>query len=163
VTIREATDRDLEQIRVIQNQGIADRSATLDEVRKTADDVTRWALDHGGRYTVLVADDADTIQGWASLNRYSPRAAYDAVADLSIYVRRESRGRGVGKALLAALEAMAIDHRFHKIVLFAIVGNIAGRALYENRGFREVGTFREQGKLDGAYVDVLAMEKILES
>ncbi len=161
MTIREAADLDLEQIRVIYNQGIADRSATLDEAPKTADDMTRWSQGHGGRYAVLVAEDAGTIHGWASLSRYSPRAAYDAVADLSIYVRRGSRGRGVGKALLSELERVAIGHLFHKIVLFAMAGNTAGRALYETRGFREVGTFREQGKLDGEYVDVLAMEKIL--
>jgi L-amino acid N-acyltransferase YncA len=40
------------------------------------------------------------IAGWASLNRYSHRAAYDGVADLSIYIERSHRGIGMGKALL---------------------------------------------------------------
>jgi L-amino acid N-acyltransferase YncA len=46
-------------------------------------------------------------------------------------------------------------------VLFTFGFNEAGQRLYRSRGFREVGVFRNQGKLDGEYVDVMAMEKLL--
>jgi L-amino acid N-acyltransferase YncA len=46
-------------------------------------------------------------------------------------------------------------------VLFTFASNAQGLGLYRKRGFEKVGVFREQGRLDGRFIDVLAMEKIL--
>ena len=160
--VRSATDADLEAIRRIYNQGIEDRIATLDEDPKTADDIAEWWKAHQGRYAVLVAEDRDRkIVGWASLNPYSHRCAYAGVADLSVYVARDARATGIGSLLLRALEKTAKAHEFHKIVLFTFAFNTGGQGLYRKLGYREVGTFREMGRLDGRFVDVMAMEKIL--
>ncbi|MCY9133259.1 GNAT family N-acetyltransferase [Bacillus atrophaeus] len=101
------------------------------------------------------------VAGWASLNSYSHRCAYRGVAGLSIYISRSYRGRGVGKALLASIEKEAVDADIHKIVLFTFPFNMLGQGLYSSMGYRQVGIFKEQGKLDGQYVDIMAMEKIL--
>jgi phosphinothricin acetyltransferase len=161
MTVRSATQADLETIRAIHNQGIEDRDATLDLDPKSEEDAAEWYAAHGGRYVVLVAERDGAIAGWASLNRYSHRCAYDGVADLSVYVERTVRGTGVGRTLLAAIEEAARANDFHKIVLFALAHNEAGRRLYRSAGYREVGLFMEQGRLDGRYVDVIAMERIV--
>lgn len=158
--IRTAVRDDLPAIRAIYNQGIEDRIATLDQDLKTEADIEHWFAAHGGRYAILVAEEDGALCGWASLNRYSPRLAYDGVADLSIYVRRELRGRGLGSALLEELEASARANGFHKLVLFAFDFNEPGQRLYRRSGFRKVGTFTRQGRLDGRFVDVVAMEKV---
>ena len=159
---RSAGISDLDEIRRIYDEGIADRVATLDESPKDAEEMADWWREHSGRYAVLVAQDAvGQIVGWASLNPYSHRCAYNGVADLSVYVARAARGRGVGSALMAALERVAERNAFHKIVLFTLPFNEPGQGLYRKCGYREVGTFAEQGLLDGRRVDVMAMEKIL--
>jgi phosphinothricin acetyltransferase len=160
--VRSAAPGDLESIRRIYNEGIEDRIATLDEDPKTPGDIAAWWANHRDRYAVLVAEDgAGAVAGWASLNPYSHRCAYGGVADLSIYVAREMRGAGVGSVLLASLERRAAELDFHKIVLFALTSNARGCALYRKHGYREVGVFREHGRLDGIYMDVVAMEKLL--
>jgi phosphinothricin acetyltransferase len=83
------------------------------------------------------------------------------VADFSVYVERAWRGKGVGSALLERLVALAREHGFHKLVLSAFPTNTGGIALYEKFGFRTVGIYREQGRLDGAWVDTIVMEKLL--
>jgi L-amino acid N-acyltransferase YncA len=50
---------------------------------------------------------------------------------------------------------------YHKLVLAAFPYNAAGCALYERCGFRTVGIYREQGMLDGKWVDVILMEQLL--
>ncbi|MFN2460984.1 MAG: arsinothricin resistance N-acetyltransferase ArsN1 family A [Candidatus Velthaea sp.] len=160
--MRDAGPADVAAIRAVYNEGIADRIATLDEDPKTEADIAEWWSAHGGRYAVLVAcEKFGPVTGWASLNPYSRRCAYRGVADLSIYVARRWRGTGVGATLLEALEGRARDNAFHKVVLFTFAFNAAAQRLYARFGYREVGTFREQGRLDGAFVDVMAMEKIL--
>ncbi|KZE40862.1 GCN5 family acetyltransferase [Brevibacillus parabrevis] len=159
--VRKASDVDLESILAIYNQGIVDRIATLESEVKDYNYIRKWFDEHQGRYTVLVAEVDNTIIGWASLNRYSNRCAYDGVADLSIYIERDYRGKGVGKVLLRKLEETARSHQFYKIVLFTFPFNGLGQGLYKKCGYREVGVFHNQGILDGNFVDVMAMEKIL--
>jgi len=160
--VRSATAGDLDAIGRIYNEGIEDRIATLDVDPKTADDMTAWWSVHQERYAVLVAENpGGDVIGWASLNPYSNRCAYNGVVDLSVYVARDARGTGVGSLLLRALEKTAKAHDFHKIVLFTFTFNASGQGLYRKLGYREVGTFHEMGKLDGKFVDVMAMEKTL--
>ena len=161
LTIRSAEPADLEAIRRIYNEGIEDRVATLDADPKDEAEIAEWWEAHAGRYAVLVAERTAEIAGWASLNAYSHRCAYDGVADLSIYISRSARGTGVGKQLLAALERVARANAFYKIVLFTFPFNEAGQRLYRGLGYREVGVFKEQGRLDGRPMDVMAMEKLL--
>lgn len=162
ISTRAANAADLETIRIIYNQGIEDRIATLDTDAKSANDIVAWWSAHDDKYAVVVAVEKDAVLGWASLNRFSHRCAHGAIADLSVYVARSERGKGVGKILLSDLEDRARGS-FHKIVLHALNKNEAGKRLYAAFGFREVGVFREHGRLDGTFVDVVAMEKLLAS
>jgi phosphinothricin acetyltransferase len=161
VTVRAATGADADAIRAIHNQGIEDRIATLDATLRTAEDTRTWLAERGPRHPVLVAEEPDGVVGWASLNRYNARAAYDHVADFSVYVERASRGKGIGRQLLDTLIARARELGFHKMVLAAMANNDAGVALYTRAGFTRVGIFHEQGLRDGKWVDVVIMEKLL--
>jgi L-amino acid N-acyltransferase YncA len=161
VSIRESNESDIKSILTIYNQGIEDRIATLETEIKDDTYMRNWFDKHRGRYKVIVAEDKGQIVGWASLNQYNNRSAYDGVADLSVYISRDYRGKGVGKKLLAKLESLAKVNGFHKMILFTFPINQLGQGLYRRMGFREVGVFKNQGKLDGKFVDVMAMEKIL--
>ncbi|MBB3113070.1 phosphinothricin acetyltransferase [Paenibacillus phyllosphaerae] len=161
LTVRMANAQDLQTILDIYNQGIEDRIATLEMDTKDLEYMTTWFSNHGDRYSVLVAEHNDSIIGWAALNRYSPRAAYDGVADLSIYIERAHRGKGIGQRLLRELEETAERNGFYKIVLFTFSYNGLGQGLYRKQGYREVGVFQKQGILDGEFVDVMAMEKLI--
>lgn len=108
-----------------------------------------------------MAEVQSRVVGWASLNAFNPRPVYDAVADISVYVERHWRGHGVGRQLLEELTLLAPTLGYHKLVLAAFPFNKAGVALYERLGFTTVGIYHEQGQLDGRWVDVLIMEKLL--
>ena len=159
--IREVRETDIESIMAIYNEGIEDRIATLETEAKDLSYMTEWFKQHQNRYSVVVAEEGNKIIGWASLNPYNNRCAYDGVADISVYISREYRGKGVGGKLLSTLEIKAKEHNFHKLVLFTFPFNRLGQGLYKKRSFREVGIFQNQGVLDGEFVDVLPMEKIL--
>ena len=158
---RLATAADAERICLIYNQGIEDRLATLETELRTPEERRQWLASRGPRHPVIVAETDGAVAGWGSLNVYNARDAYRFVADFSVYVERRYRGKGVGAALLTRLIELGREHGFHKLVLSAFPNNTAGMALYERMGFRTVGIYREQGMLDGRWVDTIVMEKLL--
>lgn len=167
--LREATGADVPAVIAIRNQGVEDRNATLDTEPYTLAEGLEWFAVHDARHPILVAVDPargdpaspGAVVGWASLNVFNPRHGYRLVAELSVYVDREYRARGVGSRLLEALLERARALGYHKVVLTAMAHNAAARTLYARFGFREVGTFREQGLVDGRWIDTVIMEKIL--
>jgi phosphinothricin acetyltransferase len=161
MTIRFALLDDAPAICTIYNQGIEDRVATLETERRDPEERRRWLGSRGTRYPVVVAEWGGQIVAWASLNSFNPRHCYDHVADISVYVERSWRGKGVGRVLLARLVELGRSLGFHKLVLACFPTNKPGVALYEGMGFVAVGVYREQGLLDGQWVDVLMMEQLL--
>ena len=161
LTVRPATPADAPAIAVIYNQGIEDRLATLETQLRSPEERREWLAARGPRHPVIVAEADGQVVGWASLNSFNPRPAYDHVADISVYVERAWRGRGVGGRLLERLDALARAIGYHKMVLAAFPFNAAGMGLYRRMGFAPVGIYREQGLLDGRWVDVIVMERLL--
>ncbi len=186
--VRLAAPADAEAICRIYNQGIEDRVATLETELRTPEERRQWLSARSPRHPVIVAEfvvagtvspaltegglrearpgsvSADNRSGaiaWASLNVFNAREAYRHVADISVYVEREWRGKGAGRVLLEKLDDLGRQHGFHKLVLSAFPFNTGGMALYERLGYRTVGIYREQGRLDGKWVDTIVMEKLL--
>ena len=159
--VRAARFADLPLIQDIHNQGIIDRVATLDTALRTMADTQLWFKRHGPRHPVLVAEAGDSLAGWAALNTFNVRPAYQYVADLSIYLARPWRGKGLGSRLLQALIPLARALGYHKIVLSAFPTNAAGMRLYTRQGFTTVGIYKEMGLVDGRWVDTILMEKLL--
>jgi L-amino acid N-acyltransferase YncA len=145
----------------IYNQGIEDRVATLETEPRTPDERRQWLAARGPRHPVVLAEANGDVVAWGSLNPYSARDAYRHVADFSIYVERGWRGKGAGRVVLTRLIELARELGYHKMVLSAFPTNEAGMALYEKLGFRTVGIYKEQGQLDGQWVDTIVMEKLL--
>jgi L-amino acid N-acyltransferase YncA len=169
IAIRAATEADAPAICLIYNQGIEDRIATLETELRTPEERRRWLAARGPRHPVFVAEADDpsrednkmNVVGWSSLNAFNPREAYRHVADISVYVERGWRGRGVGRRLLEHLIERARALGYHKMMLSTFPFNASGVALYERMGFTRVGVFREMGQLDGRWIDTLIMEKML--
>ena len=158
--VRPARADDTDAVTAIYNEGIADR-ATLETEPRTTEERRNWLSSHDARHPVVVAENDGVVIGWASLNVFNPREAYRHVADISVYVARAARGQGAGTVLLERLVDLGREIGFHKLVLAGFPTNGTSVALYRRLGFREVGVYREQGLLDGRWVDVVIMERLL--
>lgn len=159
--LRAATLADAGAICTIFNEAIADRVATLETELRVPAEREEWLRARTPRHPVFVIELDGEVVAWASLNPFNARRVYDHVADFSVYVARHMRGHHLGQQLLTHLLAIAPELGYHKLVLAAFPTNEAGMRLYRRCGFREVGVYREQGELDGRWVDVVVMEKLL--
>jgi hypothetical protein len=133
----------------------------------------RYITRSGGRDDEVVAGQRwEGVVGFRSFWRPSRSTARAGLSGLSrrltIPSRRDSgRSRGIAASVpdrSSALTDMVVAARrlaYHKMVLAAFPTNVQGIALYERVGFRAVGVYREQGQLDGKWVDVVIMERLL--
>lgn len=161
ITIRPATEDDADAIARIYSIGIAERTATYDTEPRTAADILPKIAD-AARYPQIVAvNDEGAIVGWAGTSGYRPRACYAGIAEFSIYIDPAARGQGIGKPLLNGLIDAAAAAGFWKILSRIFTFNTASRALCVACGFREVGIYENHGKLDGRWLDVVIVERLI--
>jgi len=163
VKIRPATPADASAIAAIYNEAIATTTATFDTEAKSTDERTRWLESHDERHPVLVAELDGTVVGWASLTRWSDRAAYDDTAETSFYVYSNQRGRGIGRRLQEALIDEARRFGFHTLIARITAGSAESLHLHETTGFTQVGVLKEVGRKFGKLLDVHVLQKMLES
>jgi L-amino acid N-acyltransferase YncA len=160
IQIREARADDAAAIADIYNHGIEDRGATFETEPRTPDDILA-KLAERDQFPMIVAVDNATVIGWAGLSRYRPRACYAGIAEFSIYLARSARGHGFGRQLLTSLIDVARDRGYWKLVSRIFPFNAASRALCKSCGFREVGVYEKHGRLDGQWLDVVIVERLI--
>lgn len=161
VTIRPATLDDAPAIAEIYNQGILARIATYETILRTPEDIDTNLKASSGRYPYLVAEINGAVMGWASVSSYRPRECYAGIGEFSIYVHQDARGKGVGKVLLPALVRAAEEAGFWKLLSRVFLFNTASRRLCAAFGFREVGIYEKHAKLDGEWLDVVIVERLI--
>ena len=152
---------DAEAIARIHNEGIADRLATFETEPRTTEDIARLLRERAPRWPTVVVERDGRVIAWASASEYRPRACYSGVAEFSVYVARDARGPGIGRAAMEGLIRASVGRGLHKLVSRIFPENLASLALCRALGFREVGVYRRHAKLDGAWKDVVIVELLL--
>jgi phosphinothricin acetyltransferase len=153
MTIEALLPTDWPAVRAIYEEGID--VGTFEEL------VPTWEEWDGGHlvWPRLVAREEGPVLGWAALAPYSDRACYRGVAENSIYVAREARGRGIGRALLERLCAEADAAQIWTLQASVLASNEPSIALHAQCGFRVVGVREKLARKRGEWSDVVLMER----
>jgi L-amino acid N-acyltransferase len=161
--VRDAVEADLPAIFEIYHEQVLHGTATFDTQPKTAAEQSRWFAAHPrDRYPILVAEVDGVIAGWARLYPWSDRCAYARSAENSVYVRKDLRGKGVGKALMRELIARARGAGICVLLARIAEGNPPSVRLHSDVGFERIGTMRRVGQKFGRILDVELMQLHLD-
>ena len=134
---------------------------TLNEFEERIDNITK-------KYPYLVYEEDDKILGYAYANYLGKREAYSISAELSIYVDKDARKKGIGKSLCAEIEKRLKDMGIKN--LYALVAYPPCKTKYldtnsydfhKHLGFNEVGHLHKCGRKFDEYFDMVYMEKLL--
>ena len=153
MTIEALLPADWPAVRAIYEQGLD--LGTFEELVPTWDEWDRGHL----VWPRLVAREDGRVVGWAALAPYSDRACYRGVAENSIYIAREARGRGIGRALLERLCRDADEAQIWTIQAGILAANEPSIALHAACGFRVVGVRERLARKRGEWSDVVLMER----
>jgi len=149
-TFRDATQTELPAIVAIYNQTIAGRMVTADLEPVTLEERQPWFAAHiPGQHPIWVAERDEHIAGWLSFSKFHPRAAYDATAELSIYIDTSERRQGLGAVFLQRTITEAPSLGLKNLVGLVFGHNAPSLALFERFGFARWGTLPDVALLDG--------------
>ncbi|TNM31243.1 GNAT family N-acetyltransferase [Streptomyces sedi] len=163
--VRPATAADLTAVAEIYAHYVTHTAITFEEVVPDAD---AWRERHGAitarGLPFLVAEEGDTVTGYAYAGPWRTRPAYRHTVEDSLFLAPGHTGRGLGGVLLRALMARAADAGARQMVaVIADVGTPASAALHRRHGFRDVGRLTGVGRKHGRWVDTLLMQRALDA
>lgn len=159
--VRTASSADAEAITRIYNQGIEERIATFETEPRTVVQVANMLEEKGQDHPAVVVESDGVVIAFAWAGSYRSRPCYAGVAEHSVYVAREARGKGAGLMALNALADAYAALGYWKLLSRIFPENISSLNLHERAGFRVVGVYKRHGKLDGAWRDTVIVEKLL--
>ena len=147
----------------IYNEAILHTVATFDTEPKTIEEMKTWFKNHDQKHPLLVAEQKGLIVGWASLSEWSDRCAYSETAEISLYVRKEHQGSGIGRKLLKEIMPEGQKMGLHTVIARIAEGNERSINLFKSEKFENIGIMKEVGKKFGKRLDVFLMQKIFDT
>lgn len=144
------------QVRAIYLEGVATGHATFET---EAPEWERWDAAHLPFARLVALAEDGRVAGWAALGPVSSRKVYEGVAEVSVYVGGEFRGKGLGRALLEALVRESEANGAWTLQAGIFPENVASVELHRSCGFRVVGRRERIGKLKGVWRDTVLLER----
>ena len=149
------TPQDWESVRTIYLEGLATKNASFETEGPSWEE---WDKKHHQECR-LVYRAGDQVYGFAALSPTSSRWAYRGVAEVSIYIKEERRGNGIGHLLLEALINCSEEKGIWTLQGGIFPENISSLKLHEKHGFRLVGSREKVGKHFGVWRDTVILER----
>jgi phosphinothricin acetyltransferase len=157
--IRDATKSDVPAILGIYNDVVTNTTAIYDERPSTLEERQAWFEARSKNFPVLVGELNGEVVGFSTFGEWRSRWGYRFTVEHSVHVRADCRGKGFGRQLIEVLFPRAAAMNVHMMIAHIDSAAAASLRLHEKLGFKNVGTFREVGKMRGGWLSVVAMQK----
>lgn len=160
ITFKDASIEDLPIIVAIYNSTIASRMVTADTEPVSINDRLAWFHEHNPyKRPLWVVEYDGEICGWVSLQSFYGRPAYNATAEISIYLHEDFRGKGLGKKILNKVIEECPRLGIDTILGFIFGHNEPSIKLFSSFGFEKWARLPEVAKLDGIKRDLVILGK----
>ena len=161
--IRIATESDLPQILAIYGPYVENTTISFEYEVPTPEGFRARFLEITRQFPWLVWEEDGVILGYAYACAPFERAAYQWCAEPSIYLLTQAQGKGIGRRLYEALEAILTAQGYRLSYAIITSENAASLAFHRALGYREIAQLPGCGYKLGRHLGVTWMEKKLAS
>lgn len=164
--IRSAEIEDAKEILSIYAPYVEKTAITFEYTTPSLSEMERRIEERKDKYPFLLLENQGEILGYAYLSPFKEREAYSWSSETSIYLKMETRGKGLGTMLLSSLEKEA--EKMNLLSLDACIAMPREETEYltdqsirfhEKRGYKRVAHFPQSGYKFGRWFDMVWMEK----
>ena len=158
--IRQAVRGDAEAIAEIWNPMIRDSLVTFyPHPRSPAEIATLIATRAGEGHPFLVSHLGRELHGFGTYGQFRPGPGYARTMEHTIVLAPSAQGKGIGRALMAALEDHARGRGMHAMIGAITATNTESLRFHAALGYAEVGRLPEVGWKFGTFHDLVLMQK----
>ncbi len=155
MTIEPLTEKHWPEVKAIYKSGVATGNTNFS---LAFPDWDGWNKTHV-KNCRLVATENATVLGWAALTAITDQCVFAGVAEVSIYIAADARGKGIGKQLLKAVIDESERNNFWTLEARIFPENLASVRIHQENGFRIIGNRERIGQLNGVWRDTLLLER----
>ncbi|MCB1390988.1 MAG: N-acetyltransferase [Rhodobacteraceae bacterium] len=156
--IRSARPDDAAAIAAFWNPIIRDTAITFSPLEKSVAEIADMIAT---RECFLVADTGAGAEGLVTYAQFRGGPGYARSQEHTIILAPTARGRGMGRALMGAMETAARARGHHAMIGGVSGSNPEGIAFHAALGYRETGRMPEVGWKLGRWHDLVLMQKLL--
>ncbi|MGL5353933.1 MAG: GNAT family N-acetyltransferase [Clostridium sp.] len=144
--IRHGEEKDLEDILEIYNDAILNTTAVYTYKVQTLEQRKEWFNNKVSEgYPVFVFEENNIVVGFSTFGPFRPWEAYKYTIEHSVYVNKESRGKGIGALLLKKIIEEVNERGYATLVAGIDSKNTVSIKIHENLGFKYCGTIKKAG------------------
>ena len=155
VEITKLTEKHWPEVRAIYESGLATGNANFSTQTRGWEE---WDFAHLINCR-LAAVENHVVLGWAALSATSDRCVYEGVAEVSVYIRDDARGKGIGGGLLKTIVEENEKQGLWMLESRIFAENLASLTIHKRNGFRVVGRRERIGKMNGVWRDTILLER----
>lgn len=159
--LRIAQESDIPAILDVYGPYILTSTATFEYTVPSQEEFTQRFRGITARFPWLVYEENGAVLGYAYASAPFTRAAYDWCAEPSVYLRPAARGRGIGRELYRALEAILKYQGFQLLYALVTGENTASLSFHHALGYETVAVFPACGFKFGRWLDLDWLQKRL--
>lgn len=151
----------LSEVRDIYNFYVRNSTATFQIEELTLSQMRELVFFNDPKYQAYVIMADEVLCGYVILTQFKKREAYDETAELTIYLKQEYTGRGIGSRAVSFIEKVAAERNIHVLIASISGENTSSISLFEKQGYIKCGHFKEAGRKFGRRIDVVYYQKII--
>lgn len=168
MVIRKATKEDAESLLSIYSYYVENTAISFEYTTPSLSEFEERISNTLEKYPYIVLEDEGMIRGYAYAGVFKGRAAYDHCCEVTIYLDRNSKGNGYGRALYEELETALKEMGIKN--LYACIGDPEvedeyltknSECFHRHMGYTKVGEFHKCGYKFGRWYNMIWMEKMI--
>ena len=161
IVFEEMKEKYLSDVLSIYTYYILNTTATFHDHVLSENEMREIVFFEDPKYKAYVIMKSGILYGYVILTQYSKREAYDKTAEVTIYLKPEYAGHGIGSLALQFIEGAAIRQKMHVLIAIICGENLKSIRLFEKNGYKKCAHYKEVGFKFGHYLDIVDYQKII--
>ncbi|RUS45850.1 GNAT family N-acetyltransferase [Cohnella sp. AR92] len=161
LTFEEITEKHLIDIKEIYNYYVLNTTISFHTEELDIDQIKASVMNKNPRYKSYVIIDVKEIVGYVLITQFKSKQAYDISGEVTIYLKPNCLGQGIGKQALIFIEEVAKEQKFNSLMATICMENTRSKSLFEKNGYEQCALFKEVGYKFERKLDIGSFQKIL--
>lgn len=155
------TEKDFTIVKKIYDHYILNSTATFHTSPVSAEEIKKFIPAGDPKYKSFLIEYKEAVCGYCYLSQYKPRAAYDRTAEITVYLKPEYHGKGIGTEIMFILEKIARQNGISVLIGVITAENLSSIRLFEKCGYEKCAHFKQVGEKFNRLLDVVAYQKVI--